>query len=52
MDNNVQIDANLVIEALRGQVRDLSDKLAMAEAYVQQLKREHDQQRDGQDDES
>lgn len=50
--DNVQIDANLVIEALRGQIRDLSDKLAMAEAYVQQLTREHDQQCDGQDGES
>lgn len=46
MDSNVQIDANLVIEALRGQIRDLSDKLALAEAYAQQLTSERDQQRD------
>lgn len=51
--DNVQIDANLVIEALRGQIRDLSDKLALAEAYVQQLTAERDQQqRDEQDGES
>lgn len=47
--NDVEIDSSLVIEALRSQIRDLSDKLALAEAYVQQLMRERDQQRDGQD---
>lgn len=41
--NDIEIDSNLVIEALRGQIRDLSDKLALAEAYVQQLTRERDQ---------
>lgn len=44
--NDIEIDSSLVIEALRGQIRDLSDKLALAEAYAQQLARERDQQRD------
>lgn len=37
MDNDINIDANLVIEALQRQISDLSRRLAIAEAYVAQL---------------
>lgn len=37
--NDIEIDSNLVIEALQGQVNDLSRRLALAEAYALQLQR-------------
>ena len=37
--NDIEIDSNLVIEALQGQVNDLSRRLALAEAYAMQLQR-------------
>ena len=36
---DIEIDSNLMIDALQGQVNDLSRRLALAEAYAMQLQR-------------
>ena len=42
--DNVQIDSTLYIEALKRQIADLSDRLALSEALIAQI--QHDAQKE------
>lgn len=48
--NEINVDSNLVIEALQAQISELSRRAAIAEAYAAQLRHELEQR--GENDES